>query len=83
MSSKGQVVIPAEMRKYIKDGEKFVVIQNKRQLILERTEDFRKNIEEDLLFAKRTEEAWKKYDKGRFITRDAGEFLKEIKEWKG
>ena len=81
MSSKGQVVIPQEMRKGIKEGEKLVVIQNGKQIILKKVKDFDENIEEDLIFAKRTEEAWKKYDKGEFISMDFDEFLNEIKKW--
>ena len=44
-------------------------------------EDFDENLEEDLEFAKRTEEAWKRYDKGEFASMDAEEFLKELKKW--
>jgi len=81
MSSKGQVVIPQEMREGIKEGEKLVIIKNNKQIILEKMEEFDKNLEEDLEFARRTEEAWKRYDKGEFISMDAEEFLKEIKKW--
>lgn len=81
MSSKGQIVIPAEMRKGIKEGEKIVIMQNDKQLILKRAKDFGKNIEQDLIFAKRTEEAWKQYDKGEFVSMDFDEFLKEVKKW--
>ena len=34
MSSKGQVVIPQDLRKGISDGDKLVVIRNKDQIIL-------------------------------------------------
>ena len=81
MSSKGQIVIPKEMRKNIKVGEKLVIIQNKKQLILKKAKDFDKNIEEDLEFARRTEEAWKRYDEGKFIRRDADDFLKALEKW--
>ena len=81
MSSKGQIVIPSEMRKNIKEGEKIVIMQSGKQLILKRAKDFDKNLEEDLIFAKRTEEAWKKYEKGEFIEMDFDEFLKEAKKW--
>ena len=81
MSSKGQIVIPSEMRKNIKEGEKIVIIQNGDQLILKKAKDFSKNIEEDLIFAKRTEEAWKRFDKGEFISMDFDDFLKEAKKW--
>ena len=81
MSSKGQIVIPREMRKNIKEGEKIVIIQNGNQLILKKAEDFSKTIEEDLIFAKRTEEAWKRYDKGEFVSIDFDDFLKKVKKW--
>ena len=81
MSSKGQVVIPKEMRKGIKEGEKLIIIDNGRQLVIERVKDLDKNFEEDLEFARRTEEAWKDIDDGRYQTYSAEEFLKKLKEW--
>ena len=81
MSSKGQVVIPVEMRKEIKEGEKLVVIYNEGQIILKKADDFDKNIEEDLEFAKRTEEAWQAYDRGEFIEMDFDEFIEQAKKW--
>ncbi len=81
MSSRGQVVIPLEMRKDLKEGVKLVVMRNKGQIILKKAEDFAENIEEDLEFAKRTEEAWKSYDKGEFIEMDFDDFIKEMEKW--
>ena len=81
ISSKGQVVIPQEMRDKLKEGDKLVVIKNDGQIILKKMEDFNKNLQDDLEFAKRTEEAWKRYDRGEFISMDAENFLKEIKKW--
>lgn len=81
ISSKGQVVIPQEMRDKLKEGDKLVVIKNDGRIILKKMEDFNKNLQEDLEFAKRTEEAWKRYDRGEFISIDAEDFLKEIKKW--
>ena len=66
MSSKGQVVIPAEMRKELNENEDFVIIKNNKQFILKRAKDFGENIKDDLIFAKRTEEAYKRYEKGDF-----------------
>ena len=60
LSSKGQVVLPIKIRKGIKEGEKLVIIRNGDQIILKKASDFDKNLEEDLEFAKRTEEAWKR-----------------------
>ena len=81
MSSKGQIVIPADMRKGIKEGEKIIIIQNGNQLILKKAKDFDKNLEEDLEFARRTEEALERYDKGEFISMDFDDFLREAKKW--
>lgn len=81
ISSKGQIVIPQEMRKNLKEGEKLVLIKNGEQIILKKMDDFDKNLEEDLEFAKRTEEAWKAYDRGEFASMDFDDFMKEIKKW--
>ena len=37
--------------------------------------------EEDLIFAKRTEAAYERYEKGEFRTMSYEDFLKEIKKW--
>lgn len=81
MSSKGQVVIPAEMRKGIKEGEQMVIIKAGDQIIMEKVSKFSKKLKEDLIFAKRTEEAWKSYDRGEFVKMDFDEFMKEVKKW--
>ena len=59
ISSKGQVVIPADLRVDLKEGDKLVVIRNKDQIILKKADKFDKNLEDYLEFAKITEEAWK------------------------
>ncbi len=81
MSSKGQVVIPAEMRGDIRTGEKLFIIKNKKQWILKKTKDLDKSLKDDLEFAKRTEEAWKSYDKGEFKSMDSDDFLKALEKW--
>ncbi len=81
MSSKGQIVIPADMREGIEEGDKLIIIRNKNQIILKKEKDFSNNLEEDLEFARRTEEAWKRYDRGEFISMDSEDFLKEIEKW--
>ena len=53
ISSKGQVVIPNEMRKNINEGEKLLIIQNKDQLIMKKVSKLDKNLMEELEFAKR------------------------------
>ena len=80
MSSKGQIVIPQEMRKGFHEGEKFIVMKAGKQIILKSLEDFDENIEEDLEFARRTEEAWKRYEKGEFKSLPMDEFLKQLEK---
>ena len=80
VSSKGQIVIPANMRKDLREGEKLVIMRNKDQIILKKASAFRKQLAEDLEFARRTEEAWKEYDKGNFKSMDADKFLVELKK---
>jgi len=81
MSSKGQIVVPVEMREDIKEGEKLVVIRNDHQLIIEKIDQVSKILKEDLEFAKKTEEAWKSYEKGEFKSMDSKDFLKKLKKW--
>ena len=40
-----------------------------------------KNLEEDLEFARRTEEAMKRLERGEGIAMDFDDFLKEMKKW--
>lgn len=81
MSSKGQIVIPAEMRADILEGDKILIIQNNKQLIMKKASDLDKNVAEDIEFAKRTEEAWKRIEAGKGIKMDFDDFLEEMKKW--
>jgi len=81
MSSKGQIVIPAEMRKGIMEGDKLLVIRKDNHLIMKKATELDKDLADDLEFARRTEEAWKEYDKGNFTTMDFDDFIKEMKKW--
>ncbi|MBW2998962.1 AbrB/MazE/SpoVT family DNA-binding domain-containing protein [Candidatus Woesearchaeota archaeon] len=54
MSSKGQIVIPSHMREDLKEGEQFIIIKNKNQLILQKTSHLKLKLKEDLEFAEET-----------------------------
>jgi len=82
MSSKGQIVIPAELRKDMREGDKIVVIRNNDQIILKKANKFDKNLEEDIIVAKRVEEAWKEIEQGKFKRMSPEDFLKEIRSLK-
>ena len=81
MSSKGQVVIPIEMRKGIKEGEKLVIIERDGRLILKKASKIDENFQEDLEFAKRTEEAYKQIEAGKYIEMEFDDFIEEMKKW--
>lgn len=81
ISSKGQIVIPASMRKDIKEGDKFLIIKDSSSFLLKKADDLDEKFKEDLEFARRTEEAWKRHDRGEFIRMDFDDFIKEMKKW--
>ena len=81
MSSKGQVVIPANFRKHIKEGDTLVVLKNNDQIILKPASAMDKQLAEDIKFAKRTEEAWKEIEEGKGVKMSVDDFFREMKSW--
>ncbi len=80
MSSKGQIVIPSEMREGINEGQEFLIIKDDERIILKKADKISEEMKEDLEFAKRTEEAWQMYERGEFITQPADKFLEELEK---
>lgn len=54
---------------------------NDHQLILKKASQMDKNLKEDLEFAKRTEAAWERYEKGEFKASAAKDFIKDLEKW--
>ena len=81
ISSKGQIVIPANMRKDIKEGDKFLIIKDKSSFLLKKADDLDEKFKEDLEFSRRTEEAYKRIESGKGIKMDFDEFIKEMRKW--
>jgi len=81
MSSKGQIVIPAEIRKNIREGDKLLIIKNKDQLFLKKASKLDIALKKDLEFAKKTEKALKRIEKGKGIKMDFDDFINEMKKW--
>jgi len=81
MSSKGQIVIPSEMRKDLKEGDEFLIIKDEDRIILKKGEKLTEQMKEDLEFAKRTEEAWKRIEAGEFISIDSENLEEEMMKW--
>lgn len=82
ISSKGQIVIPSNMRRDIKEGDRFLIIKDKSSFLLKKADDLDEKFKEDLEFAKRTEEAWKEIEAGKGIRMSMDDFLKEIRSLK-
>lgn len=80
LSSKGQIVLPIEMRKGFNEGEKLMVMRRGEQIILQKATMKDEKMAEDLEFARRTEEAYKRYDKGEFIEMSGEDFLDMLKK---
>jgi len=81
ISSKGQIVIPAHLRKNFSQGEELLIIKNNDQMVLHRLKDMDKKFKEDLAFAKETEKLLRKYERGEFKHKTAKEFLQELEKW--
>jgi len=80
ISSKGQIVIPSHMRKDIVVGDEFLIIKEGDKLVMKKISELTKQLEEELLFAKRVEKAWKAYEKGKFKSLPAKKFLEELEK---
>lgn len=81
MSSKGQIVIPQDMREDFEVGEKIFIIKNKNQIILKSKENLKENFIEDLDFAKKTEEAIKRIESGEFVSVKSENLMEEMLKW--
>ena len=75
LSSRGQIVIPSELRDGLEEGDVLIVIKNDHQLILKKASELDKQLSQDLEFAKRTEASLKRYEKGEFKSLPADKFI--------
>lgn len=81
ISSKGQIVLPLEMRKDMTKGDKILIIKNKDQIIMKKAKDLDKNLEQDLEFAKKTNQALEEISKGKSKEMSFDDFIEEIEKW--
>ena len=80
-SSKGQVVIPEDIRKRLKISKGSVlVVTSKKEMIVMKKLDTKIN-EADLKTLKGIEEAWKDIQHGRYKVLSPDEFSKELAKW--
>jgi len=81
MSSKGQVVIPLDIRKKLNLGEGGVLaVSSKDNLVVfKRIEN--PLTEDDIKTFNDIKEAWKEIEEGKAKRMDSSDFLKEISKW--
>jgi bifunctional DNA-binding transcriptional regulator/antitoxin component of YhaV-PrlF toxin-antitoxin module len=79
IDSKWRVVLPREMRKGLRTGDKLLLIKDTKRIVIKPFKELDKRAREDLEFAVRTEEAYKRHERGEFITMEWDEFMKEFK----
>lgn len=82
MSSKGQIVIPKQIRHKLKMEKRtvFAVLNPKgNMIVLKKVET--PSIREDLETIKSIEAAWQEIEQGRFKSTSKEEFLKELETW--
>ncbi|MBI2452504.1 AbrB/MazE/SpoVT family DNA-binding domain-containing protein [Candidatus Pacearchaeota archaeon] len=81
ISSKGQVVIPSNMRSDFREGEELLIVKDEDRIILKKVSKVSEQMKDDLEFAKRTDEALERVKSGKGIRMNFEDFLKEIKKW--
>jgi AbrB family looped-hinge helix DNA binding protein len=81
VSSKGQIVIPSDMRSDFKEGEELLIFKDEDRIILKKTEKISEQMKEDIEFAKRTDEALKRIESGSGTRMNFDDFLNEMKKW--
>jgi AbrB family looped-hinge helix DNA binding protein len=80
ISSKGQIVIPAHLRKGISVGDELLIIRDHDRLIMKKVNELTKQFKEDLKFVERVERAWNAYEKTKFKSLSADKFLEELEK---
>lgn len=80
VSSKGQIVIPSNMRKDIDVGDQFLIIKEDNKFIMKKINELAKDLKKELVFAQRVEKAWNLYEKRKFKSASAKKFLEELEK---
>ncbi len=80
ISSKGQIVIPSNMRKDISIGDEFIIIKEDNKFILKKIVELAKDLKQEIEFAQRVEKAWNSYEKGKLKSKSAEKFLEELEK---
>ena len=78
LSTKGQIVIPEEIRKGLKSGTAFIVSKQNDLIVLKKISDLTKREIEEI---KELDKIWRDIDAGKGKTTNIEEFLDVMKKW--
>jgi len=78
LSTKGQVVIPEQIRKDINIGTPFIIIKQNDLIILKQVKGLK---QEELEEIKELDKIWKEIDSGQCETYSEEEFFAKFKAW--
>ena len=80
MSSKGQVVIPLDVRRRLnlKDGETLAISTKDDLVVLKKIKN---PLEDDLRTLEEIKDVWNEIESGKFKKMSGADFLKEIETW--
>ena len=78
ISSKGQIVIPEEIREDIEVGTAFVVSKHNNMIILKKVEGLS---EKEIKELKELNNIWKDIDAGKCESYSEKKFFEKLKEW--
>ncbi len=81
MSSKGQIVLPREIREELNlnEGTILATIKKDNLVVLKKIDN--PILKQDIETLRLVEEAWDDIDKGKFKKMKSEDFLNEIKKW--
>jgi len=78
LSTKGQIVIPENIRSGIEIGTSFTIIRQNDLIVLKKIKGLDKKEEKEV---KELNKIWKDIDEGKGITLQKEKFLKEMNAW--
>ena len=78
LSTKGQIVIPENLRKGLQAGTPFIVSKQEGLIVLKEVKDLTKEEMEEM---KELDKIWKDIDSGKCESYTEEEFFKKMKEW--
>ncbi len=82
MSSRGQIVLPKEVRKDVSNGEQFLIIREQDKWVMKKASAKDKTFREDLAFAQKTEDALVRMQKEDSLSFDSvDDFLQASQKW--